>query len=122
MTPEEKRHSPDQRARMRCMMRDIANQMPAWKDAYGEDVKLNEEDWKHMIVALLKNEKLYASIGDDGGIGNGIVRIGGKTEKMSVHDMALMIEAASWFGAVHGIVWTDPKQATENDYPQELMG
>lgn len=71
---------------------------------YGE--KLTKEEWKEMITAGLKQNNTRTVPG----IGGGLVVIGASTRKMTKKQMSEVIEYAYWFGANHGVVFTDPAE------------
>jgi hypothetical protein len=64
-------------------------------DWYGN--KLTKEEWKDMITASIKRQKVVP------GIDGGFVVLGARTSKMTIKEMNEVIEAAYAFGATHGI-------------------
>jgi len=88
----------EQNARMWAMLTDISEQV-VWHSQ-----KLSKESWKDMLTASLKRQTVVPSI--DGG---GFVVIGAHTSKMSVKDMAELIELAMAFGTQRGVKWRDPQ-------------
>lgn len=82
---------------MWAMLTDISRQV-IW---YGE--KLSPEEWKDVITAALKRQKVVP------GIEGGFVAIGAKTSKMSVKEMIDVIEFSYAFGAEKNVRWTEPE-------------
>jgi hypothetical protein len=72
-------------------LEDIAKQV-VW---YGQ--KLHKEEWKDVLTAALKKQKIVP------GIEGGFVVIGARTSKMSVAEMTELIELSSMFGAQQGV-------------------
>ena len=85
----------EQNAKMWAMLTDIAEQL----DWYGQ--KLSKEDWKDVFTAALKRLKVVP------GIDGGFVVIGAHTSKMSIAEMAELIEFAMAFVCQHGVRWKD---------------
>ena len=86
----------DQNAKMWAVLTDVANQVE-W---YGQ--KLGKDDWKHMFTASLNKMRVVPAID-----GHGFVGLGYSTSKMSVREMADLIELAQAFGSEHGVKWGD---------------
>ena len=88
----------EQNAKMWAMLTDISRQVQ-W---YGE--KLTPENWKDMITAALKRQKVVH------GIEGGFVALGQRTSKMSIKEMIDVIDFAYAFGADpdHPVKWTEP--------------
>ena len=84
---------PTKNAKMWCVLTDISKQVK-W---YGE--WLSPEDWKHVITAVLRNQRSVP------GINGGFVVLGLSTSKMSIREMSDVIEMANAFGAEHGVKW-----------------
>ena len=72
-------------------LEDIAQQV-IW---YG--VKLTKEEWKDVLTAALKKQKVVP------GIEGGFVIIGARTSKMTVPDMTELIELSTAFGTQQGV-------------------
>ena len=89
----------EQNAKMWAMLTDISKQVE-W---YGE--KLSPENWKDMVTAALKRQKVVP------GIEGGFVALGKSTSKMSIKEMIDVIDFAYAFGAdpEHPVKWTEPK-------------
>lgn len=87
----------EQNSKMWAMLTDISRQV-IW---YGE--KLSPEEWKDVITAALKRQKVVP------GIEGGFVAIGAKTSKMSVKEMIDVIEFSYAFGAEKNVRWTEPE-------------
>ena len=90
---KEMTRSLEQNAKMWCVLTDISKQVK-W---YGE--WLSPEDWKHVITAVLRNQRSVP------GINGGFVVLGLSTSKMSIREMSDVIEMAHAFGAEHGVKW-----------------
>jgi hypothetical protein len=72
-------------------LEDIAQQV-VW---YG--VKLTKEEWKDVLTAALKKQKVVP------GIEGGFVVIGARTSKMTVSEMTELIELSTAFGTQQGV-------------------
>ena len=72
-------------------LEDIAQQI-IW---YG--VKLTKEEWKDVLTAALKKQKVVP------GIEGGFVIIGARTSKMTVAEMTELIELSTAFGTQQGV-------------------
>jgi hypothetical protein len=72
-------------------LEDIAHQV-VW---YG--VKLTKEEWKDVLTAALKKQKVGP------GIEGGFVVIGARTSKMTVPEMTELIELSTAFGTQQGV-------------------
>jgi len=72
-------------------LEDIAQQV-VW---YG--VKLTKEEWKDVLTAALKKQKVVP------GIEGGFVVIGARTSKMTVPEMTELIELSTAFGTQQGV-------------------
>jgi len=88
----------DQNAKMWAMLTDISRQV-IW---HGQ--KLHPDEWKDMITAALKNQKVVP------GIEGGFVVLGAKTSRMSIKEMIDVIDFAYAFGADpdHPVKWSEP--------------
>jgi hypothetical protein len=91
---KEKRSNP-QNALMWAALTDIANQV----DWHG--TKLSAEDWKHLITASLKKQRVVP------GIDGGLVALGCSTSKMSKEEMSEVLECALAFGASNGVTFNE---------------
>lgn len=91
----------DQNARMWAMLTDIARQLP-W-----HGVKLSPDDWKLIFLDALKREMRLAPNID----GTGFVNLGRSSSDLSKSEMSDLMELMSEFGARHGVVWSDPRDA-----------
>ena len=83
----------EQNAKMWAMLTDISKQV-VW---YGE--KLTPEEWKDVLTAGIKKQKAVP------GIEGGFVVLGARTSKMSIKEMAEVIELAEHFGGLHEVRW-----------------
>jgi hypothetical protein len=96
--PHKSKRSLDQNAKMWAMLSDVSRQVE-W---YGRH--LSPEDWKDVFTAALKRLDVVP------GIEGGFVVIGAHTSKMSVQEMADMIECIYAFGSERDVVWTEPEE------------
>ncbi|WP_283148996.1 recombination protein NinB [Silvimonas soli] len=92
----------DQNAKMWAVLTDIATQV----DWYGQ--RLSKEDWKHMFTAQLQKLRVVPSIE-----GGGFVALGQSTSKMTVREMADLIELAQAFGSERGVKWGDESRIAQ---------
>jgi len=81
----------EQNRMMWANLEDIAQQV-TW---YG--VKLTKEEWKDVLTAALKKQKVVP------GIEGGFVVIGARTSKMTVPEMTELIELSTAFGTQQGV-------------------
>ena len=81
----------NQNRMMWANLEDIAQQV-VW---YG--VKLTKEEWKDVLTAALKKQKVVP------GIEGGFVVIGARTSKMTVSEMTELIELSTAFGTQQGV-------------------
>ena len=72
-------------------LEDIAQQV-VWYE-----VKLTKEEWKDVLTAALKKQKVVP------GIEGGFVIIGARTSKMTVPEMTELIELSTAFGTQQGV-------------------
>lgn len=90
------RRNLDQNAKMWCVLSDIAKQV-RWHDQ-----KLTQEDWKDLLTATYRGQRLVP------GIDGGFVALGMRTSRMRKDEMAELIELAQAFGSERGVVWSEP--------------
>jgi hypothetical protein len=88
----------EQNRKMFRVLQDLAEQV----DWYGE--RLTRYDWKDMITAALKGQKVVP------GIEGGFVVLGARTSEMNIKQMSDVIEFAQAFGAEKGVKWTEKKR------------
>lgn len=88
-------------ARMWAMLSDLSRQV-VW---YGQ--KLAAEEWKDVMTAGLKRQKVVP------GIDGGFVVIGARTSKMTVKEVAELMELMEAFGAQQGVRFTAPEYMRE---------
>jgi hypothetical protein len=81
----------NQNRMMWANLEDIAQQV-VW---YG--VKLTKEEWKDVLTAALKKQKVVP------GIEGGFVVLGARTSKMTVPEMTELIELSTAFGTQQGV-------------------
>lgn len=89
----------EQNARMWAMLADVSRQV----DWYGR--KLTPEEWKHVFSASLKKQDVVP------GLDGGFVVLGQSTSKMSISEMAALMELMEAFGAQKGVRFTCPEEA-----------
>lgn len=89
--------STQQNARMWAMLDEISQQV-MW---HGQ--KLTAEDWKDMATAALKRQRVVP------GIDGGFVVLGQRTSKMTVGEMAELMDFLEAFGAEHGVRFSAPE-------------
>lgn len=89
---EPKPRSLEQSARMWAMLTDISQQV-VW---HGQ--RLQKEDWKHVLSAALKKQRIVPNID-----GDGFVVLGLSTSRMTVEEMSKLMEIAEHFGGSQGV-------------------
>lgn len=90
-----------QNDRMWAMLTDLSRQLE-W---YGK--KLRPDDWKLMFMDALKCElRCVPNIE-----GNGFVNLGRSSSDLSKNEMSELIELIAAFGAQHGVVFQDDREA-----------
>lgn len=82
----------EQNAKLWSMLTDVSKQVN-W---HGQ--KLTPEDWKHVFSAALNQQRVVPNIDS-----TGFVVLGQSTSKMTVRQMAGMIELINAFGAQHDV-------------------
>lgn len=98
MTLAPHRASDELTSRMHCAIRCISKQV-LWA---GE--KLNEEDWKRLLVAALYGQRVLPAPG-----GKGFVVLDRKTSRMSGQQKYDLVESIYAFGAERGVIFDDPE-------------
>ena len=99
---EAKHRSLEQNRKMWAMLADISSQV-MWLTAQGEECKPIRKDWKDILTALIKKQRMYV------GVEGGIVMCGESTSEMTSSEMNELIELIYWFGSEHSVVWSDPQ-------------
>ena len=101
VTIQEPTRSLDQNAALWPLLGEISRQV----DWYGN--KLTDEEWKDVLTAALKKEKVVP------GINGGFVVLGQRTSKMSKKDFSELLELTIAFAADKGVVisYLDRKEA-----------
>lgn len=107
--PVKSRRTLIQNAKMWAMLGDVARQVE-WP-VNGVMQYLDAEDWKALITAATRQEIRMAA-----GLSGGVVMLGVSTRKMTVAEMADVIEYLYAFGAEKGVTWG--KQA-QQEVPEE---
>ena len=97
----DKPRSTEQNSRMWAMLTDVSSQV-VW---YGQ--KLQPEEWKDVFSASLRRQKVVP------GIDGGFVVLGMRTSKMTVAQMAELMELMEAFGAQQGVRFTAPEYMRE---------
>jgi len=95
VTVKREKRSNEQNSKLWACLADIAEQVE-W-----HGTKLSAEDWKHMISASLKKQRIVP------GIDGGFVVLGQSTSKMTKEEFSELLEVAMAFGAEHGVEWSD---------------
>lgn len=91
----------EQNSLMWPLLEDISKQVE-WYGQY-----LTSEEWKDVITAMLKKQKVVP------GIEGGFVVLGARTSKMTKELFSELIEAIYWFGAQQGVKFrTDEERRT----------
>jgi NinB protein len=103
VTIREAKRSDAQNDRMWAMLGDIVRAKPEWAG-----FKMTDYDYKDLITAHLKKQRLIPGIDEDGQPGGSLVIVGGRTSQMTVAEMSDVIEALYWLGAVHDVAWSEP--------------
>lgn len=98
--PIEPTRTIEQNAKMWAVLGDVARQVDWHVD--GKLQKISAEDWKDILTAGLKKTQRIAA-----GIEGGFVMLGQRTSRMRIADMSELIEFAVYFGAQHGVVWSN---------------
>ena len=80
----------------------------------GQMVKLSPEDVKNILTASLKRHQRMAR-----GIDGGLVILGQSTSRMTVAEMAELIELGHCFGNQHGVRWS--RTSLGRDVPDEAF-
>jgi len=91
LTTESEKRSLKQNDLMWGLLTDLSNQVE-W-----HGMKLSPYDWKHMITASLKKQRIIL------GIDGHMVVLGASTSKMTKEEMSNVIEATLAFGATQGV-------------------
>ena len=81
----------EQNRMMWANLEDIAQQV------VGYGVKLTKDEWKDVLTAALKKQKVVP------GIEGGFVVLGARTSKMTVPEMTELIELSTAFGTQQGV-------------------
>ena len=95
VTVEAEKRSNAQNDLMWGLLTDLSNQV-TW-----HGVKLSPSDWKHMVTASLKKQRIFP------GIDGNMVVLGVSTSKMTKQELTDVIEATLAFGAEQGVTFRD---------------
>jgi len=98
------KRSNDQNRLIWAVLTDISNQV-VWHDQ-----KLTPEDWKNILSAAWKGQKVLP------GIDGSLVVFGQSTSKLNKSDFSDLIEVIYAFGADQGVRWTDESMAVFEKY------
>jgi len=99
---KEAKRTTDQNSIMWASLTEIARQVE-W-----HGLKLSADDWKLLLMAGLNQEmRLVPNIE-----GNGFVNLGRSSSDLSKAEMGDLIELIFAFGAKHGVVFHDQREAT----------
>lgn len=91
-----------QNSHMWALLGDISRQVK-WR-VDDNFVYMSPDDWKDVLTAGLKRHAKLAQ-----GIDGGVVMLGCRTSKMSVRELAELIEFIYWFGSENSVKWTEHK-------------
>jgi len=94
-------------AMMWSCLTDISKQI-VWHDN-----KLSPDEWKDVLSAALKKQKIVP------GIEGGIVMLGSRTSKMTRKEMTEMIETCHFFGDQNQVRWS--KTSLGSGWPDEVF-
>lgn len=92
------RRNKDQNAKLWPMLNDISKQV-VW-----HGIKLTSAEWKDVITAGLKAQKVVP------GIDGGFVVVGMSTSRMTKQLFCDLVEFIYWFGAEQNVVWSEPQK------------
>ena len=104
--------SQEQNQLMWSCLTDIARQVEWPVD--GRMVKMDREDWKHVLSAGLKKTLRVAA-----GIEGGFVMLGQSTSRMTVAEMGDLITLIHSFGDSHGVKWS--RTSLGREVPDEVF-
>lgn len=107
--PAKTKRTLEQNAKMWAMLTDISEQLTWLVD--GRLQKLDQEEWKDILTAGLKQELRVAA-----GINGGMVLLGRRTRNMTTKEMAELIELMNAFGAERGVRYSCPEDSVPDYY------
>lgn len=93
----------DQNAKMWAMLHDISQQVMWPVD--GREQMLEPDEWKEILTAGLRKTQRVAA-----GVEGGFVMLGSRTSRMTIAEMAELIEFIQWFGAERSVRWGDERR------------
>lgn len=96
----------DQNRKLWAMLNDVATQVLWHVD--GREQLLEPDEWKEILTAGLRKTQRVAA-----GVEGGFVMLGSRTSRMTIQEMAELIEFIEWFGADRGVRWSSPKNFQE---------
>ena len=100
VTFQEAKRTSDQNARMWAMLTEVARQVK-W---HGQ--QLSADDWKLIFMAALPEEtRIVPNLS-----GNGFVNLGRSSSKLSVGEMADLMDLIAAFGAREGVTFAEPER------------
>jgi len=102
------KRSNDQNRLIWAVLTDISNQV-VWHDQ-----KLTPEDWKNILSAAWKGQKVLP------GIDGSLVVFGQSTSKLNKSDFSDLIEVIYAFGADQGVRWTDKSLSVFEKYREAV--
>ena len=100
ITFQEAKRTTDQNARMWAMLTEVARQVK-W---HGQ--QLSADDWKLIFMAALPEETRFVPNLS----GNGFVNLGRSSSKLSVGEMADLMDLIAAFGAREGVTFAEPER------------
>lgn len=96
--------TPEQNDKLQAMCRDVSRQV-IW---HGQ--KLHMDDWRHMFVAALHQQKAVP------GIVGGFVVLAASSRRLTKAQKSDVIELIYSFGAEHDVIWSEPDRWGHNEH------
>lgn len=106
------RRTKDQNAKLWPMLADIAKQVRWPSFETGELVYLSSEEWKELLTASLKRQRMLP------GIDGGVVMIGASTSGMDKATFSELIELIYAFGAERDVKWSEKAEQAYQEWRQ----
>lgn len=100
----EAKRSDVQNSKMWAMISDVARAKP-------EGRVLPTEVWKSLFMSEAGFKPMFEPSLD----GQGVVPIGYKSSRLTKAEFGDLIEAIYAYGALHGVVWTEPRSSAEGE-------
>lgn len=96
---QEARRTDDQNAKMWAMLSDVSRARP-------ESRNLTTDKWKALFMDAIGIPADW-----EPGINGGVVNVGYRSSRLTKAQMSDLIEQMYSYGAEHGVVWSEPKEA-----------